>query len=101
PRHRRVRRGARLRDRACVAVRAAPLRAGAVLRGRGQAASRGVMRTRLAPSPTGALHVGNARTFLLTWLHARAAGGSIVYRIDDLDGPRVKAGRERDAIDDL
>jgi len=59
------------------------------------------VRTRLAPSPTGALHVGNARTFLLTWLHARAAGGSIVLRVDDLDGPRVKAGRERDAIDDL
>jgi glutamyl-tRNA synthetase len=59
------------------------------------------MRTRLAPSPTGALHVGNARTFLLTWLHARAAGGSVVLRIDDLDGPRVKAGRERDAIEDL
>jgi glutamyl-tRNA synthetase len=59
------------------------------------------MRTRLAPSPTGALHVGNARTFLLTWLHARAAGGSIVLRVDDLDGPRVKAGREKDAIDDL
>ncbi len=59
------------------------------------------MRTRLAPSPTGALHVGNARTFLLTWLHARAAGGSVVLRIDDLDGPRVKAGREKDAVDDL
>ena len=56
------------------------------------------MRTRLAPSPTGALHVGNARTFLLTWLHVRAAGGSVVLRIDDLDGPRVKAGREKDAI---
>ena len=59
------------------------------------------MRTRLAPSPTGALHVGNARTFLLTWLHARAAGGSVVYRNDDLDGPRVKAGRDADATHDL
>lgn len=59
------------------------------------------MRTRLAPSPTGALHVGNARTFLLTWLHARAADGSVVLRIDDLDGPRVKAGREAEAIEDL
>ncbi len=59
------------------------------------------MRTRLAPSPTGALHLGNARTFLLTWLHARASGGSVVLRIDDLDGPRVKAGRDRDAVDDL
>jgi glutamyl-tRNA synthetase len=59
------------------------------------------MRTRLAPSPTGALHVGNARTFLLTWLHVRAAGGSIVLRIDDLDGPRVKKGRDADATFDL
>jgi glutamyl-tRNA synthetase len=59
------------------------------------------MRTRLAPSPTGALHVGNARTFLLTWLHVRAAGGSVVYRNDDLDGPRVKAGRDADARSDL
>ncbi len=59
------------------------------------------MRTRLAPSPTGALHVGNARSFLLTWLHARAGGGSVVLRTDDLDGPRVKAGRATDAADDL
>src|SRR5262249_52340908 len=51
--------------------------------------------------PTGALHVGNARTFLLTWLHVRAAGGSVALRVDDLDGPRVKSGRERDAIEDL
>ncbi|MDX2017709.1 MAG: glutamate--tRNA ligase family protein [Planctomycetota bacterium] len=48
--------------------------------------------TRLAPSPTGALHLGNARTFLLTWLMARQAGGRIILRIEDLDGPRVKPG---------
>ncbi len=59
------------------------------------------MRTRLAPSPTGALHLGNARTFLLTWLHVRAARGSVVLRVDDLDGPRVKADREREALEDL
>ena len=59
------------------------------------------MRSRLAPSPTGALHVGNVRTFLLTWLHVRAAGGTLVLRVDDLDGPRVKRGAERDALDDL
>ena len=59
------------------------------------------MRTRLAPSPTGALHVGNARTFLLTWLHVRASGGSVVLRNDDLDGPRVKKGRDADATFDL
>ena len=59
------------------------------------------MRSRLAPSPTGALHVGNVRTFLLTWLHVRAAGGTLVLRVDDLDGPRVKAGAEKDALFDL
>jgi glutamyl-tRNA synthetase len=47
------------------------------------------------------LHLGNARTFLLTWLHVRAAGGSVVLRIDDLDGPRVKSGKERQTIEDL
>lgn len=49
-------------------------------------------RTRLAPSPTGALHLGNARTFLVTWALARRLGWSIVLRIEDLDGPRVKPG---------
>lgn len=46
--------------------------------------------TRLAPSPTGALHLGNARTFLLTWALARTRGWRIVLRIEDLDTPRVK-----------
>ncbi len=49
-------------------------------------------RTRLAPSPTGELHLGNARTFVLTWLLARQAGGSVVLRIEDLDSRRVKPG---------
>lgn len=59
------------------------------------------MRSRLAPSPTGAFHVGNVRTFLLTWLHVRAAGGSLVLRVDDLDGPRVKASATQEGLDDL
>jgi len=59
------------------------------------------VRTRLAPSPTGALHVGNARTFLLNWLHVRAAGGTVLYRNDDLDGPRVKQGAVEQAREDL
>ena len=46
--------------------------------------------TRLAPSPTGALHLGNARTFLVNWALARQQGWSILYRVEDLDGPRVK-----------
>lgn len=48
--------------------------------------------TRLAPSPTGALHLGNARTFLVNWAMARRRGWRIVLRIEDLDGPRVKPG---------
>lgn len=50
----------------------------------------GAEATRLAPSPTGALHLGNARTFLATWALARARGWRIVLRIEDLDTPRVK-----------
>ena len=57
--------------------------------------------TRLAPSPTGALHLGNARTFLATWAVARRRGWRIVLRIDDLEGPRVKPGADRQAVDDL
>ena len=51
-------------------------------------------RTRLAPSPTGALHLGNARTFLVNWALARQQGWDIVLRIEDLDGPRVHAVEE-------
>jgi glutamyl-tRNA synthetase len=47
-------------------------------------------RTRLAPSPTGELHLGNARTFLFTWALARREGWSVVLRIEDLDAPRVR-----------
>src|SRR6266581_235174 len=57
--------------------------------------------TRLAPSPTGALHLGNARTFLVNWLLSRQRGWKIILRIEDLDGPRIKAGADRQAIDDL
>lgn len=47
-------------------------------------------KTRLAPSPTGSLHLGNARTFLVNWALARRSGWRILLRIEDLDGPRVK-----------
>lgn len=57
--------------------------------------------TRFAPSPTGAQHVGNARTYLITWLLARSAAGRIVLRIEDIDSPRVKAGAADEAIADL
>ncbi|TVQ32638.1 MAG: tRNA glutamyl-Q(34) synthetase GluQRS [Phycisphaeraceae bacterium] len=54
--------------------------------------------TRLAPSPTGALHLGNARTFLVNWALARQRGWRIVLRIEDLDGPRNKPGAADEAI---
>jgi glutamyl-tRNA synthetase len=57
--------------------------------------------TRLAPSPTGALHLGNARTFLVNWLLARQRGWRIILRVEDLDGPRIKRGADVQAIEDL
>ncbi len=57
--------------------------------------------TRLAPSPTGALHLGNVRTFLINWLLARQNGWEILLRIEDLDGPRIKQGADLQAIQDL
>ena len=56
---------------------------------------------RLAPSPTGAQHVGNARTYLIAWLAARSRAGQVVLRIEDIDSPRVKAGAAQQACDDL
>jgi glutamyl-tRNA synthetase len=56
---------------------------------------------RLAPSPTGAQHVGNARTYLIAWLSARSRGGRVVLRIEDIDSPRVKAGAARAIHEDL
>ncbi len=56
---------------------------------------------RLAPSPTGAQHVGNARTYVIAWLSARSRGGQIVLRIEDIDSPRVKKGADRQACHDL
>ena len=46
------------------------------------------MRVRFAPSPTGHLHVGNARTALFNWAHARHTGGTFVFRIEDTDAAR-------------
>ncbi len=49
------------------------------------------MKLRFAPSPTGLLHVGNARAALVTWLFARQHGGSVLLRLDDTDLERSKA----------
>ena len=46
------------------------------------------MRLRFAPSPTGYLHVGGARTALFNWLYARRHGGTFVLRIEDTDAER-------------
>lgn len=52
------------------------------------------VRVRFAPSPTGKLHVGNARTALITWLFARSQQGHFLLRIDDTDTERSKAEYE-------
>src|SRR5262245_24695111 len=59
------------------------------------------LRGRLAPSPTGAQHVGNARTYLVAWLSARSRGGGVRLRIEDIDSPRVKPGAAEQAVEDL
>ena len=59
------------------------------------------LKGRLAPSPTGAQHVGNARTYLIAWLSARSRGGEVPVRIEDIDSPRIKPGAAAQALDDL
>jgi glutamyl-tRNA synthetase len=59
------------------------------------------IRVRFAPSPTGQLHVGNARTALFNWLFARGSGGTLVLRIEDTDFERSTKDAERAAIEDL
>jgi glutamyl-tRNA synthetase len=56
---------------------------------------------RLAPSPTGAQHLGNARTYLIAWLAARAVAGRVILRVEDIDTPRVKPWATKQAMDDL
>ena len=57
-------------------------------------------RGRLAPSPTGRLHLGHARTFLLAWMHVRSRGGELLLRLEDLDAgrcrPELADGVQRD-----
>ncbi len=58
-------------------------------------------RVRFAPSPTGLLHVGNARTALYNWLFARHTGGDFLLRIEDTDLDRSEARHEAHLIEDL
>jgi glutamyl-tRNA synthetase len=56
---------------------------------------------RLAPSPTGAQHIGNARTYLVAWLSARSRNGTVRLRIEDIDSPRIKPGAAEGVLADL
>jgi len=58
-------------------------------------------RVRIAPSPTGPLHIGTARTALFNYLYARHVGGTFVLRLEDTDQARSTAGFERDILDHL
>ncbi len=57
--------------------------------------------TRFAPSPTGELHVGSAWAALASWLVARASGGRVIVRMEDLDAPRVVEGAAERILHDL
>jgi glutamyl-tRNA synthetase len=59
------------------------------------------LRVRFAPSPTGSLHIGGARTALFNWLVARGRGGVLVLRSEDTDVARSTAESERAVMDDL
>ena len=58
-------------------------------------------RVRFAPSPTGDLHVGNARTALFNWMFARHHGGEFILRIEDTDSVRTSKDSERRILEDL
>src|SRR3954451_5053271 len=58
-------------------------------------------RVRIAPSPTGPLHIGTARTALFNYLYARRQGGTFVLRLEDTDVARSTLGFEADIIDEL
>jgi nondiscriminating glutamyl-tRNA synthetase len=59
------------------------------------------LRLRFAPSPTGQLHVGNARTALFNWLLAKGHGGTLVLRIEDTDAGRSTMESEQAILEDL
>lgn len=59
------------------------------------------MRSRLAPTPSGLLHIGNAFSFIVTWVLTRRLGGSLLLRIDDLDTDRKRPDFVADIFDNL
>jgi len=60
-----------------------------------------VSRARIAPSPTGPLHIGTARTALFNYLHARHTGGTFILRLEDTDVARSTVEFEKDILDGL
>jgi glutamyl-tRNA synthetase len=58
-------------------------------------------RTRFAPSPTGALHIGGVRTALFSWLQARHAGGKFILRIEDTDAERSTEENTRQILESM
>src|ERR1700728_848640 len=60
-----------------------------------------MLRVRFAPSPTGYLHIGSARTFIFNWLYARHHGGTMILRIDDTDIERNTEESLRSIFDGL
>ncbi|MDA1337717.1 MAG: glutamate--tRNA ligase [bacterium] len=59
------------------------------------------IRTRIAPSPTGPLHMGNARTALFSYLFSKKEGGDFIVRVEDTDKERSEPKWERDALENL
>ena len=59
------------------------------------------MKLRIAPSPTGQLHIGNARTALFNWLYAKANNGTFLVRIDDTDTERSTKEFQKDITENL
>src|ERR1700751_3372893 len=61
----------------------------------------GKVRVRFAPSPTGLLHVGNARTALFNWLFARRHGGDFILRMENADTEQSDSRFEKQLLQDL
>ncbi len=60
-----------------------------------------ITRGRFAPTPSGHIHMGNAQTAFVAWLSARSKGGRFIWRLEDLDSPRMKKGTGEQAKRDL
>ena len=78
-----------------------PVRGDTDLDPAGASPAAGVVVGRFAPSPTGALHLGNLRTALLAWLGARSAGGRCLLRVEDLDPVTSSVDHEGGQLADL